>query len=80
MTFSQGWDAGFKAVLIYVGIIFGWLIFVEQFFSDLSLSVWIMNLVAIVLAVGYFIRRRRIHLSERASAEAEIRLLLKEER
>lgn len=78
MNFSQGWDAGFKAVLIYVGVVFGWLIFIERFFENLSLSVWIMNAIGIVLAVMYFLRRRNLHRSEKAAADAEIRALLEE--
>ena len=29
MTFSQGWDTGFRVVLIYVGIVFFWLGLIE---------------------------------------------------
>lgn len=76
MSFSQGWDAGFKAVLIYVGVIFGWLIFIERFFENLTLSVWIMNILGVVLAVGYFLYRRNLHRAEKAAADAEIRALL----
>lgn len=80
MSFSQGWDAGFKALLIYLGIIFGWLIFVERFFGNLSVSVWTMNILGIALAIGYFVWRRRYHRAERAAADAEIRALLDEAR
>ena len=79
MSFSQGWDAGFKAVLIYVGIVFGWLIFVERFFGNLTLSVWLMNVVGIVLAASYFLRRFRLHRAEKRAADEEIRALLNED-
>lgn len=79
MNFSQGWDAGFKAILIYVGCIFGWMIFLERHFENLTLSVWIMNILGIVLGVAYFLRRRRFHRAERAEAEAEIEALLSED-
>ena len=26
MSFSQGWDTGFRVILIYVGIVFVWLV------------------------------------------------------
>ncbi len=76
MSFSQGWDAGFKAVLIYVGVVFGWLIFIEPFFTDETLSVWIMNGLGIALAVAYFLRRRLVHRAEKAAADADIQALL----
>ena len=78
MSFSQGWDAGFKSLLIYLGVIFGWLIFIEQMFANITMSIWIMNVLGAVLAISYFLRRRNRHRSDRAAADAEIEALLNE--
>jgi len=72
MSFSQGWDAGFKAVLIYLGTIFLWLIFLESWFSSQAFSVTTMNAVALVAAIGFFIRRRFVCIRERRAAENEV--------
>ena len=76
MTFSQGWDAGFKTLLIYVGCVFFWLIFIEPLFADRGLSVWVMNAAAIALGAGFFLSRRRAAHAERARAEAEVAAIL----
>ena len=36
MSFSQGWDTGFRVILIYVGIVFVWLGLIEPSFSSQS--------------------------------------------
>jgi hypothetical protein len=78
MTFSQAWDAGFKAILIYVGVVFGWLIFIERLFENQSVSVAVMNVVAAICAVAFFVRRRRYCIAERRAAEAEVASILAE--
>lgn len=78
MNFSQIWDAAFKAVMIWIGVIFFWLCFIETYFADLSVSVLVMNLVGGALGVGFFLWSRRCVLTERAQAEAEIAALMKE--
>lgn len=78
MTFSQGWDAGFKSVMIFIGTVFVWLCFIEHGFSDRGLSVLIMNIVGAVLAIGFFLSARKRCLRERAAADAEIAALMKE--
>lgn len=80
MSFSQGWDAGFKALLIYVGTVFFWLIALERQFADLDTSVLTMNVVGVVLAVGFFLYRRQVCRAERAAAAAEVAALLAEDR
>lgn len=80
MSFSQGWDAGFKSLLIYVGVVFFWLIFLEKHFADQGVSVLAMNIAGIALGLGFFVYRRRSCKNERAAAEAEIAALLAEER
>lgn len=80
MSFSQGWDAGFKSLLIYVGVVFFWLIFLEKHFADQGTSVLVMNLAGIALGLGFFLYRRRACKDERAGVEAEIVTLLAEER
>lgn len=79
MSFSQGWDTGFKSVLIYIGIIFGWLIFIEQIIGNQGLSVIVMNIVAVAAAVGFFLRRRRFYIAERDAAAAEVAAILAQE-
>jgi len=78
MSFSQIWDAGFKSIMIYIGVVFVWLCFLEANFSDRGVSVTIMNIVAAILAVGFFIFARHRCFKERALAEAEIATLMKE--
>lgn len=78
MSFSQAWDAGFRAVLIYIGVVFAWLGFIERHFGSQSTSVVTMNVVAVALAVGFFLRARSRAMVERARAEAEVRALMEE--
>lgn len=80
MSFSQGWDAGFKSLLIYVGTVFFWLLFLERHFADLSTSVLLMNAVGITFGLGFFLYRRRICRAERAAAAAEVAALMEQER
>ena len=79
MSFSQAWDAGFKTLLIYVGTVFFWLIFLERYFADLGLSVLLMNAAGIVLGLGFFLRRRRVCRQETAAAAREVATLLADE-
>lgn len=79
MTFSQGWDAGFKTLLIYVGTVFFWLIFIERNFTDLGLSVLLMNIAGLALGLGFFFWRRGVCRAERAKAAAEVAALLAED-
>ncbi len=79
MSFSQAWDAGFRAVMIYVGVVFAWLGLVERYFASQATSVVVMNLVAIVLGLAFFERARRRARRERARAEAEVRALVGEQ-
>ena len=79
MSFSQAWDAGFKALLIYIGTVFFWLIFLERYFGDLGISVVLMNLVAVTLGLCFFLWRRHVDRAERANAAAEIAALLAED-
>jgi len=76
MNCSQGWDAGFKTLLIYIGTVFVWLIFVERRIGDIGLSVVLMNVTGIVLGAAFFAWRRRVCRAERAAAEAEVAALL----
>ncbi|MEQ1938315.1 hypothetical protein ABMA46_08680 [Mesorhizobium sp. CN5-321] len=78
MSFSQAWDAGFRAVLIYIGVVFAWLGLVEQYFGSQSVSVVVMNVVAVALALAFFLRARSRAVAERARAEAEVRALMEE--
>ncbi|PSJ61728.1 hypothetical protein [Kumtagia ephedrae] len=78
MSFSQAWDAGFRALLLYVGIVFVWLGLIEGLFSSQSTSVVVMNVVAVAIAVAFFLRARRRAVAERARAEAEVRALVEE--
>lgn len=78
MTFSQIWDAAFKAVMIWIGVIFFWLLFIEASFADQSLSVLVMNLVGGGMGIGFFLWSRHRVLKEKAQAEAEIAALMKE--
>jgi uncharacterized membrane protein YdfJ with MMPL/SSD domain len=78
MSFSQAWDAGFRALLLYVGIVFVWLGLIEGLFSSQSTSVVVMNVVAVAIAVAFFLRARRRAVAERARAAAEVRALVEE--
>ena len=78
MSFSQGWDAGFKGVLIYIGCVFFWLIALEDLFPSQAASVLVMNLAGVGLGVAFFIHRRRICRADRAQAEAEVAALIRE--
>lgn len=79
MSFSQGWDAGFRAILIYVGIVFFWLGLVEPYFAERSLSVTVMNVVALAAAVGFVALARRRAIAEKARADAEVAALMQEQ-
>jgi uncharacterized membrane protein (DUF441 family) len=78
MTFSQGWDAGFRSVLIYIGVVFAWLGVVESRFDDQATSVMLMNVVALVAAAAFFLRARARAIAERERAEAEVRALMED--
>ncbi|MFV0476012.1 MAG: hypothetical protein ACK5MQ_17690 [Pikeienuella sp.] len=80
MTFSQAWDAGFKMLLIYIGAVFFWLIFLEPYFPGQGVSVLLMNIVGVVLGLGFFLWRRRACRAERDAAAAEVAALLAEDR
>ncbi|MBU2534349.1 MAG: hypothetical protein KKB37_16540 [Alphaproteobacteria bacterium] len=80
MTFSQGWDAGFKSVLIFIGTVFVWLGLVERFIPDRGLSELLMTAIAALAAMAFFMQARRHCLRESreaaarmAAAEAEMR-------
>ncbi len=79
MSFSQAWDAGFRALLLYVGIVFVWLGLIEGYFPSQSTSVAVMNVVAIAAAIAFFLRARRRAVAERERAEAEVRALIEEQ-
>ncbi|MBB5755092.1 hypothetical protein [Prosthecomicrobium pneumaticum] len=79
MSFSQAWDAGFRALLIYVGVVFVWLGLVEQRFDDPETSVAAMNAAAALAAIAFFIRAFLRARAERAKAEAEVRALMEGE-
>ncbi len=70
MNFSQGWDTGFKAVLIYIGVVFFWLMVVEKLISSTSVSVIFMNLVAFTLAGFFFVWRRQRYITLKRVADA----------
>jgi hypothetical protein len=79
MDFSQGWDTGFKSVLIYAGVIFFWLMAVEKHFAAQSLSVICMNLVALFLAILFFLWKRAQYRALAKAAEAEVAAILAED-
>jgi predicted RND superfamily exporter protein len=79
MTFSQGWDAGFRAILIYVGVVFVWLGLIEPGFSSQAMSVAVMNVVALVIAGAYVVHLRNRAIAERRRAEAEVAALMQEQ-
>jgi len=76
MTFSQAWDAGFRAVLIFVGVVFVWLGLIEPGIDDRATSLVLMNLAAAFAAVAFFVRAFLRARAERARAEAEVRALM----
>lgn len=78
MSFSQAWDAGFKALLLYVGTVFAWLIAIERHLSDLALSEALMNVTGLALGLGFFLRRRARVRAEAASAAAAVAALMEE--
>ncbi|WP_234844704.1 hypothetical protein [Sinorhizobium medicae] len=53
MSFSQGWDTGFRVILIYVGIVFVWLGMIEPYFASRSVSVIVMNMVAVAISAAF---------------------------
>lgn len=79
MNFSQAWDAGFRSVLIYIGVVFVWLGLIEHRFDDQATSVTVMNIVAAVAAAAFFIRAFRRAKAERLKAEADVRALMEGE-
>lgn len=79
MSFSQAWDAGFRALLLYIGIVFVWLGLIEGHFPSQSTSVAVMNVVALAAAIAFFLRARRRAVTERERAEAEVRALIEEQ-
>ncbi|WP_191059526.1 hypothetical protein [Geminicoccus harenae] len=59
MTFSQAWDAGFMAVLIFLGTVFAWLGLVEPVIGRGLLSTVLMTLVALGLGGAFVAHRKR---------------------
>ena len=76
MNFSQAWDAGFRSILIFAGVVFAWLGLLERFFEDKSLSVLLMTLVAVALSILFFVLTWRRCSRERKQADAEVAALL----
>lgn len=72
MTFSQGWDAGFKSALLFIGTVFVWLGMVEPLIADRGLSELLMSAVAAFVAIGVFLQARARCHRERAAAEAQM--------
>lgn len=79
MNFSQAWDAGFRSVLIYVGVVFLWLGLVERHFASQAFSVAVMNVVAVLATAAFFLRAWHRARKERARIEDEVRALLEEQ-
>jgi hypothetical protein len=79
MTFSQAWDTGFRAILIYAGVVFIWLGLIETSFADLSLSVTLMNVVAAGITIAFILRARSRAIAQTARAEAEVAALMEEQ-
>ena len=79
MSFSQGWDTGFRVILIYVGIVFVWLGLIEPSFSSQSMSVILMNIVALAVSAAFVVRARGRFIAERLAAEAEVAALMQED-
>jgi hypothetical protein len=69
MSFSQGWDAGFKSALIFIGVVFVWLGVIEPAIPDRSLSELLMSACAGVAAIGFFLNAHARCRHERAAAE-----------
>lgn len=78
MSFSQAWDASFRAILIYLGVIFFWLGLIERYFASQDLSVVLMNVVGIAAAAAFFLRIRKQVWRERSGLEAEVNALTEE--
>lgn len=79
MSFSQGWDTGFRVILIYVGIVFVWLGLIEPYFASRSVSVIVMNMVAVAISAAFVVRARNRFIAERRQAEAEVAALMQED-
>lgn len=79
MSFSQGWDTGFRTILIYVGVVFFWLMVVEKHFPSQSVSVVCMNVFAVALSAFFFMWRRRKFIALKREADAEVAAILAEE-
>jgi len=79
MSFSQGWDTGFRVILIYVGVVFVWLGLIEPYFASQSMSVILMNIVALAVSVAFVVRARGRFIAERLAAEAEVATLMQED-
>ena len=58
MNFSQAWDAGFMAVLIFIGTVFVWLGLVEPLLGQGVLSTVLMTAAALLLAGAFVLHRR----------------------
>jgi hypothetical protein len=76
MNFSQAWDAGFRSVLIFAGIVFAWLGLVEPLFASRDLSVLLMLVGAVAAAAIFFVLTWRRCSRERRRADADIAALL----
>lgn len=59
MTFSQAWDAGFMAVLIFLGTVFVWLGLIEPRLGQGTVSTVLMTLAALFLGGAFVLRRYR---------------------
>lgn len=79
MNFSQAWDAGFRAILIYVGVVFFWLGLIERHFASQAVSVALMNVVGLFAAAAFFVGAWNRARKERVRVEAEVRALLEEQ-
>ncbi|WP_119256445.1 hypothetical protein [Shinella zoogloeoides] len=79
MSFSQGWDTGFRVILIYVGVVFVWLGLIEPSFASQSMSVILMNIVALAVSAAFVVRARDRFIAERLAAEAEVAALMQED-
>ncbi|MGK9199970.1 MULTISPECIES: hypothetical protein [Sinorhizobium] len=79
MSFSQGWDTGFRVILIYVGIVFVWLGLIEPYFTSRSVSVIVMNIVAFAISAAFVVRARNRFIAERRQAEADVAALMQED-
>ena len=79
MDFSQGWDTGFKSILIFAGVVFFWLMAVEKYFANQFLSVICMNLIALFVAGFFFLWKRSKYRALARAAEAEVAAILAED-